>query len=66
MTYAYSDEIDLETGTQYYVLNSFNDIATSLVLLFELLIVNNWMVNVRIIARARVHSVTYVCLSALN
>ena len=28
-----------------YIYNNFNDLYSSLVLLFELLIVNNWMVN---------------------
>ncbi|KAL4435537.1 hypothetical protein ABPG74_020313 [Tetrahymena malaccensis] len=47
MTYNYQTQIDDELHTEYYVLNNFNDQATSLVLLFELLIVNNWMLNVQ-------------------
>ncbi|EAR90720.2 cation channel family transporter (macronuclear) [Tetrahymena thermophila SB210] len=47
MTYSYQAQIDEELHTEYYVLNNFNDQATSLVLLFELLIVNNWMLNVQ-------------------
>ncbi|KAL4486873.1 hypothetical protein ABPG72_009637 [Tetrahymena utriculariae] len=47
MTYSYQTQIDEELHTEYYVLNNFNDQATSLVLLFELLIVNNWMLNVQ-------------------
>lgn len=30
-----------------YIYNNFNDLASGFVLLFELLIVNNWMVNVK-------------------
>lgn len=42
-----------------YIYNNFNDIANAFVTLFELLVVNNWCVNVKILFIINTENIKY-------